>query len=297
MSLEKLPFNVYSCFTEKRYGGNIGAIVWNAENLSKKQMQRLANEFKAPVTGFVVKKQNKKISARFFMPNSEIDMCGHVTIGLFTELSKNINNGKYDFLFDVPAGKTKIYVEKTEKNIQVMIGINLPKEIDVKVDLAELSEALQISKKNITSESPVGAIDAGLKHLFINLGSKDKIKSLSPDFESLKKLSKKNNIDTIACFALSDSKSFKTLKIRDFCPSLGVNEVPASGTTNGALIGYLLKNKLIYLKSQTLIAQQGLEIGRPSKIITKLEVSNGNIKSLKIGGSAVPSHYGYVNLN
>ena len=78
---------------------------------------------------------------------------------------------------------------------------------------------------------------------------------------------------------------------------MGVNEVPASGTTNGALIGYLLKNKLINLKSQTLIAQQGLEIGRPSKIITKLEVSNGNIKSLKIGGSAVPSHYGYINLN
>ena len=294
MSLEKLPFSVYNCFTEMRYGGNIGAIVWNAENLSKKQMQTIAREFKAPVTGFVLNKQKKTISARFFMPTSEISMCGHVTIGIFTELTKNLNNGKYDYILDVPVGKMKVYVEKFSKKIQVMFDANLSKEIEVKVDLAELSKALKISKNDIILNTPVEVIDAGLKHLFINLSIKEKIQSLSPDFLSLKKLCKKNNIDTIACFAFTNSK---TLKIRDFCPSLGVNEVPASGTTNGALIGYLLKNKLINLKSQTLIAQQGLEIGRPSKIITKLEVSNGNIKCLKIGGTAVPSHYGYINLN
>ena len=96
MSLEKLPFSVYNCFTEMRYGGNIGAIVWNAENLSKKQMQTIATEFKAPVTGFVLNKQKKTISARFFMPTSEISMCGHVTIGLFTELTKNLNNGNVE---------------------------------------------------------------------------------------------------------------------------------------------------------------------------------------------------------
>ena len=75
---------------------------------------------------------------------------------------------------------------------------------------------------------------------------------------------------------------------------MGVNETPASGTTNGALIAYLFKNNLIQKASQKIFANQGSEIGRPSKIISEIIVNDGLITNLKIGGTALLSYFGSV---
>ncbi len=93
MKYNKIPFLLYDCFTDKQFGGNIGGIVFNAKNISKKIMQKIANEINVPVTGFVIVQNSKKIETRIFMPKSEINMCGHVTIGLFTYLS-HLNSNK-----------------------------------------------------------------------------------------------------------------------------------------------------------------------------------------------------------
>ena len=46
-----------------------------------------------------------------------------------------------------------------------MIGINLPKEIDVKVDLAELSEALQKSPSEIRRSFFLGIFFRNFKNM------------------------------------------------------------------------------------------------------------------------------------
>ena len=82
--------------------------------------------------------------------------------------------------------------------------------------------------------------------------------------------------------------------MRDFCPALGVDEVPASGTTNAALAGYLVQHGLIVAQSQVILAEQGSEIGRPSKICSQITVEDDEIKELWVGGQAVASIQGVL---
>ncbi len=297
MTIQELDFSVYDCFTEKRFGGNLGAIVWKAETLNDNQMQKIANEFNLPVTGYVLSNKKNTISARFFMPNAEIAMCGHVTIGIFTEIIKNQSGNLNNYKLLVPAGEININIENNINLPLVKFSLNLPKIIQIDPDLSSIVNALKINSSDVSSSSPIGAADAGLKHLFINLKNEELVQSLSPDFEHLLKLSKELKVQTIACFSFRNIDSPNVLKIRDFCPALGVNEVPASGTTNGALAGYLLMNNLIESKSQRIISYQGNEVGRPSKIISDIDVNNGNITKLFIGGTAVSSFSGKVKIS
>lgn len=289
-----LSYSVYDCFTDKRFGGNVGAIVWNAKKLNATQMQNLAKEFNVPVTGFILGINNNQVRARFFMPSAEIGMCGHVTIGIFTHLINNklINSDKC--ILEIPSGQIEIITEQTNNdNPLIMFSLTIPKFLNNQINEQEILNALNISSDNISS-IPIGSVDAGLKHLFINFKNEKVLRSLKPNFNDLKKISKKLNIDTVACFTLDNSQSDINLKIRDFCPVLGVNETPASGTTNGALTGYLLKNKLIKTVSQRIIAYQGSEIGRPSCIISKIDVHNKEITKLQVGGTAVSSFKGEI---
>ncbi len=297
MSLNQLSFSVYDCFTEERFGGNVGVIVWNAESLSTEKMQKFAREFNAPVTGFVTSNKNKIVSARFFMPNSEIAMCGHVTIGMFTDLVKHESKIFNSYTLSVNARKIEVDVDKeNEISPLVMFKLNLPIPIKIDLDILSITRALQVDLKDVSSLAPIGVFDTGLKHLFVNLLNEKKIIDISPNYEELKNICKIYGVETIACFAFENSKNTKVIKIRDFCPLLGVNETPASGTTNGALAAYLLKNNLIEAKSQHIISNQGHEIGRPSKIITEIEINAGQIESLKVGGSAVETFFGKINI-
>ena len=297
MSLNQLSFSVYDCFTQERFGGNVGVIVWNAESLSTEQMQKVAREFNAPVTGYVTSNKNNLVSARFFMPNSEIAMCGHVTIGMFTDLVKNESKTYNSFTLDVNAGKIEVNVDKKNKTLPlVMFKLNLPIPVKIDLDILSIAKALQVDLKDICPLTPIGVFDTGLKHLFVNFLNKKQIIDISPNYDELKNICTMYGIQTIACFAFESSKHLKVIKIRDFCPSLGVNETPASGTTNGALAAYLLANKLIESKTQRIIANQGIEIGRPSKIITEIEIDAGQIKNLKVGGSAIENFFGKINI-
>jgi len=66
---------------------------------------------------------------------------------------------------------------------------------------------------------------------------------------------------------------------RNFAPVYTVNEDPVTGTANGAVCSYLLKNKII--GERNLICEQGDIIGKPGRVYVEI---NGNI--VKVGGRA-----------
>jgi trans-2,3-dihydro-3-hydroxyanthranilate isomerase len=125
------------------------------------------------------------------------------------------------------------------------------------------------------------------------------MKSMTPDFAALTALSNKLSVSTVLPFSLETEDRANTLHCRDFCPAVGVNEVPASGTTNSALAGYLVRNGLVGQADTgaafTVLAEQGIEIGRPSIIRSEIELKNGEIEVVRVGGNATLVIDGFVN--
>ena len=296
MSISSLNFTTYDCFTDSIFGGNIGVIVWNSNNLNNDSMQKIAKEFNAPVTSFIIKKNDNEFTAKFFMPSSEISMCGHLVIGIFSHVSKNQNIKFKEYILNTNSETVKIIVEKEFNSLStVMYNSKIAEEEILDIDEDFLLNALNINKKNISQSSKISVFNSGLKHALIRLEKHDILKNLSPDYKNLYTFCEKYNLDTVACFTQS-SKNLKNFFTRDFCPLLGKNEVAASGTTNAAITSYLFKNQIIKHSSQRIIFNQGDEIGRSSKIISDIIIKNGELINLKIGGSAVLNYFGNINI-
>ena len=284
-----LPIALYDCFTDQRYGGNVGGIVFDAGNLETSQMMQIAREINAAVTGFVTDQSGNEVTIRFFMPGAEIAMCGHVTVGLFTHFAA-LQPDNSDFVMKAPAGDISVRVSRSGRAAaRIMMNLSVPKPITGDVDLTALADALGTPQSTLATRAPVSAADAGLKHLFVHFETLAEVQALTPDFQKLKDVSTSNNLHTIGCFSMQTEAADATLHIRDFCPAVGVNEVPASGTTNGALAGYLVANGFIAASTQKISAEQGAEIGRPSRVFSDITVEGGQISDLWVGGQAVVS--------
>lgn len=300
----RLPVAIYDCFSSHRFGGNIGAIVFEAAGLDAAQMQAIAAEINAPVTGFVTGIAGNEVSVRFFMAAAEIAMCGHVTVGLFTHLV-SIGESAPDlsdrFIMKAPAGDIDVGV--TRRNgapPTVMMQLALPKIASVEVDHRALADALGVDISAFSSAAPIEFGEAGLEHLFVPFDALDTVRALSPDFHKLAEVSRAHSVKTIACFTMETAEPGNTLHIRDFCPVVGANEVPASGTTNGALAGYLARHGFVKSASPdekvTVLSEQGAELGRPSLVRTEFTMDGDTLTGLRVGGEAVSSIEGTVNL-
>ena len=89
-----------------------------------------------------------------------------------------------------------------------------------------------------------------------------------------------------------------SLHVRDFCPAVGVAESAAAGTTNAALAGYLLRNCRVQADAEgavTVRSEQGLELGRPSKVTSRIATTEGRITRLQVGGVASKIMDGVLN--
>jgi len=290
----QLPLVIYDCLTNQRFGGNIGGIVLDAGALQTDQMQSIAREINAPVTGFVTEQNHSEISVRFFMPGAEIAMCGHVAVGLFTHLYAQDQNIT-DYIMKAGAGDIKLRINASDGGLpNVMMQLSTPTAPDGAVDLNALSAALGIPPSSIGIRAPVGIAEAGLKHICVHLAGLSDVQCLTPDFQKLGDVCRASDVHTVACFSMETENAENTLHVRDFCPALGVDEVPASGTTNAALTGYLLQHGFIAAKSQKILAEQGSEIGRPSLICSEIMVQDGKIDELWVGGQAVASIKGVL---
>ena len=292
----KLPIVIYDCFSNRMFGGNVGGIVLDAAMLETDQMQQIAREINAPVTGFITAQNGNEVSARFFMPGAEIAMCGHVTVGLFTHLSQGMQ-GHNEFVLKAQAGDFAIRVEAQGGNLpNVMMQLSPPSVVDSDVDLDALAEALNVPVTAIGTDTPVDIADAGLKHLCVHFSSLSEVQALTPDFQKLAEVSRANGVHTVACFSMETEDAQNTLHLRDFCPALGADEVPASGTTNGAMTGYLLRHGFVPPQSGQILAEQGSEIGRPSLICNEIKIKQDQISDLWVGGQAVASIKGVLTI-
>jgi len=290
---------LYDCFSNRRFGGNVGGIVFDSASLDTAHMQQIAREINAPVTGFVMEENKNRVSVRFFMPTTEIAMCGHVTVGLFTHLheeSLKAGHGEHNYVMQAPVGDVNIRVDEQEACLPtVMMQLTVPSISTSEVDLDALSSALGIPSSSIATRVPVGIADAGLKHLLVHLASLSEVQNMAPDFQKLTEISRHHGVQTVACFSMQTEDPENTLHVRDFCPAVGVDEVPASGTTNGALAGYLIKHSLVPAEDQRIWAEQGSEIGRASRVCSEIQVQDNELTGLMVGGQAVASIKGILS--
>jgi trans-2,3-dihydro-3-hydroxyanthranilate isomerase len=280
-------------FTDRAFGGNPLAVVLDAGGLSTAQMQAVALEFNYSETTFVLPPRDAANDAhvRIFTVNSEIPFAGHPNVGTAFALAAQATKSPVRFLFEEGAGLVPVEILKTH-------GRAVGAELTAPQPLSKLSQfsaeqaatCISLSAADIkTDRQPPRIFSVGLPFLMVEVASRVALRRARPDAAAFAR--------TFPCDG-SDAVYFYTrdvvpgepvdLQARMFHPgSSGLSEDPATGSATLAAAAMLADLDSERDGEFKLRIGQGVDMGRPSLLLTRVKKANGAVVSAHVGGACV----------
>ena len=276
----KIKVKKVNAFTDSPKGGNPAGVLLDSPDLSDKHMANISKELQVSETAFVFPSDKADYKVRFFSPDIEVDLCGHATIATFFTMASEGKLQKNTATQETKAGVFTVDIEFDGNKVQrVMMFQGKPVLKDIYLDIFELAKSLNMEVNHIDSSLPLQKASTGLFTLPVCIKSYEILKSIKPDFEKVKNLCKKLDVGSFHLFTFDTLESESLYHARNFAPIYGINEDPATGTANGAVCSYLLKNNII--QNNKMICEQGDIIGRSGRVF--IEIENDIVK---VGGKA-----------
>lgn len=288
-----VDIDIWLGFSETTVGGSAAGVVHDGTSLTTAQMQDLATAVGAPATCFVQAVMPDRVDVRFFSTLTEYGMCGHGTVALLTALidAGRIECGSEPRTVDLvtPASQATMTIhERVDGRFEVMLSLEPAPFQSTAISPAELASALGTSA-NVFSAIPIEESPSDFVHLLVPTTGLDALASMVPDFEALGSLCQAHGIHTVAAYSPVAGAPGNTIRVRDFCPATGTDEAAATGTTNRAVSGHLVRHRLCGLGengTNTVRAEQGVEMRRPSLVTTSMTVADGAVTHIAVGGVA-----------
>ena len=286
-------------FTEVVFGGNPVAVFPEADGLTVDEMQKIAREMNLSETAFVFQPtaKNADVWVRFFTPSTELPFAGHPTIGTHVVMA---SQGRYEITGPV----TRIFQ-------QVGVGV-LPVDLitdgngltdravmtqdearhgGVFEDRARLAHALGLDQADLHPELPAQVYSTGLPGLIIPVASLEAIQRITLDIGRFNEIMRALSVTGAEVFTTETIDKAHTAHVRNFDPLVGVYEDPATGSMAGALGAYLLGKNVLPDEAESstthMVIEQGYEMGRPSLIEVEVDVTQGAVSEVRVGGQVV----------
>lgn len=279
MEIDVIKINA---FTDSITGGNPAGVVLDAPILSDEKMKRVTQKINVSETAFVFPSKIADYKLRFFSPKTEVNLCGHATIATFFALAFKGIIKPYNCILrqETKVGILSIDIEFKNKFVKkVMMTQREPLIKNIDFDYEKIADSLNIPLNEIDSNLPKQAVSTGLFTLPICISSYNVLKTINPDFEKIKNLCLSLNVGSFHLFSFETIDPGSVYHARNFAPLYGINEDPVTGTANGAVCSYLLKNNII--KNNSFVCEQGDIINRSGRVFVEI---NGEI--VKVGGGA-----------
>lgn len=252
------PIGVYA-FTGANALGNLAGVCVLEEWPTDELMQKMAAEFGASETAFVVRAR-EGFDLRWFTPTTEVSLCGHGTMATAHLLwHRGLAEKNKKLFFHTKSGPLECQLIDSEK-IQMSFPV-------LRVEAAQAPDFL-FASLGIKNALYVGKSD---NYFVIEVENERQIKGLVPNFYELKKVGARGFLIT----ARSHEPPYDFVS-RCFFPEEGIPEDPVTGSAHCALGPYwkerLGKNKFFAYQAS---AQGGvLEI----EVLEKRVLLSGSAK-------------------
>ncbi|HLY28597.1 MAG TPA: PhzF family phenazine biosynthesis isomerase, partial [Aggregatilineales bacterium] len=164
--------------------------------------------------------------------------------------------------------------------------------------VSELARGLGVAPEAILATGwPVQVVSTGIRQLFVPVRSLKEVQAMSVGkqdtgimlrvCEALDPADHANG--SIMVFCTETVSAAANVHTRMFVPGVGIPEDPATGSASGGLGAYLIEHGIFAatLPTTLIIAEQGLEMGRPSRVEIEVDGTPGAIQMVRVGGQAV----------
>jgi trans-2,3-dihydro-3-hydroxyanthranilate isomerase len=290
-------------FTDRAFGGNPLAVVLDAGGLSTAQMQAIASEFNYAETTFVLPPRDAAHAAqvRIFTVNNEIPFAGHPNVGTAFVLATQAKKPPERLKFEEGAGLVPVEILKEDGRV---IGAELtapqPLRKLTPFSAEQAAACISLSSADIrTDRHPPQIISVGLPFLVVELASRDALRRARPDAAAFARTFPCDGSDAVYLYTRDiPAAEACDLQARMFHPgSSGLSEDPATGSATVAAAALLADSASERDGELKLRVGQGVDMGRPSLLLTRVRKANGVVTSAHVGGRCVPMMEGSFRLD
>lgn len=292
-----LRYFLLDVFTDRPFSGNQVAVFVDPESLSDGQMQRIAAELALSETVFVWSpaRIGGPWRTRIFTPAVELPFAGHPTIGTAFLLATlglvSDTDGIVKLTLEEGVGTVPVEVVLDEHGVPVTAALTVPRvpETVATVDPDELAAVVGLDLADLHQELPVRGYSAGNPFSIIPVTDTTALARAQIDASRWAL-----RVATSAAVHLylvtpltAPAVEARTWRARMFAPAMGITEDPATGAAAAAFAGYI--GEIAPAEDdQTILIEQGIEMGRPSIVRLTISASSaGGHPEVRVGGPAV----------
>jgi trans-2,3-dihydro-3-hydroxyanthranilate isomerase len=299
-------YYVLDVFTDQPLAGNPLAVVLDCDGLDDAAMQAIAREFNLSETVFVLEPRDPVNTARIriFTPQAELPFAGHPTIGaavLIGELraADLIRHRDIGIVIEEKIGRISCTVRHPPGKPRQASFIlpNLPARTGLPKNAEELAAALSLEPGDIGFGRHVASVySAGVAFTFVPVTGQAALARAKPRLDLFDQAFVPADAAKAFLYTREVHDANHHFQARVFAPGLGVMEDPATGSAVAAFSGVLMAFDKMQSGRHDVLIEQGYQMGRPSRIALSLDVEHSVLVEASIGGSAVITAQGTLDL-
>ena len=291
-------------FSDTALGGNPLAVVLDCDGLDNARMQAIAGEFNLSETVFVYppQKASSRASLRIFTPKNELPFAGHPTVGTAALLAgfDGLKDGaRLDFVLEEKVGEISCSVSDEGEHLNARFSLAvLPKRTEAEFDRKLLAAALSLNETQIGFVGHECSVcDAGVPFPTIPLVNLEAMAAISINEPALETCFKDLGFALeLYVYTKECVNPDSDYHVRLFAPAMGIAEDPATGSAAAAFASQIMVFDRPKDGTHKFIIEQGIEMGRPSRIELEMQVAGGELVAASIGGAAVIVSEGALRL-
>jgi len=262
-------------------GGNPAPIVVDADDMSDHDMQAVARSY-GHESGFVLSAPpgaDHDYELRFWVPDHEMSMCGHATVGAVWLL---------DRLGRLPGGEVRLLTRSgavTARTTDDGAEVTQPSgQLEPVADDAvpAILDTLRITAADLAPQPIRNARTSQVKTL-VPVADVSVLDGLRPDFDRVHQVCDLIASTGLHPYAPSDPTR-QVFDARQFPRSSGYPEDAATGIAAAALAFGLLAQGSVAPDSRPIHIRQGRAMGRPSEIAVRFILRDGAVDGVWLGG-------------
>lgn len=284
-------YTLLDVFTATPLEGNALAVVHDADELDETTMLAVARETRLSETTFVQRAHvaGADYRTRIFTVERELPFAGHPSLGTAVAVARAEHGAD-------AAPRTVRYVQQTEAGLQPIdvrvvddhtahaAMLQEPAEHGAELPRSQVVQPVGLTPEHADRRLPPQLVGTGLTQLILPLRDLDALARIRPDWPALERLLRAHRA-TVLYAAVCEPRGARA-RARAFV-SAAVGEDPATGSAAGPLCAYLAART----GQDTLAVEQGIEMGRPSRIEAAMEGDRP-----RVGGEVVVVGDGTLHL-
>lgn len=288
-------FLILDVFARRRFQGNQLAVFPYATGLPDAAMQELAREMHFSETTFILgdKPAGRGWPVRIFTPAREVPFAGHPTLGTaWTIWDRFLGRSTGLVTLDLKAGPVPVEIREGGERL---VMTQVPPQFGDAAPAARAARVLGLEVADVDDRFPCREVSTGIWFLVVPVRTIEAVRRIRVNRVEHDRLVGEMRAKAVLAFCPETEDPECRLHVRVFCDYYDVPEDPATGSANGCLCAWLVRERFFGAAAVELATEQGIEIGRPSQLFLEGDEQDGRV-TVRVGGRVVPVARGRLEM-